>query len=139
MNQPHRTALTLEGTPLEGGAFEILAITAGEANGWQFGAEALRESLPLWDGVECYIDHPAPGQAPSLRDLAGLCAGPVWDEERQGIRLRLTPRGPSGPLLQAVGRELLAGGRQPKVGFSADLLFTANGSRRPGAANLVGP
>jgi len=129
MNQPHRTALTLEGTPLEGGAFEILAITAGEANGWQFGAEALRESLPLWDGVECYIDHPAPGQAPSLRDLAGLCAGPVWDEERQGIRLRLTPRGPSGPLLQAVGRELLAGGRQPKVGFSADLLFTANGSR----------
>ena len=37
--------------------FEVTAITAGVGNGWQFSAEALRQSLDLWEGVEVFIDH----------------------------------------------------------------------------------
>ncbi|MEN4013761.1 MAG: hypothetical protein ROW48_17120 [Bellilinea sp.] len=107
--------------------FEILAITAGEGNGWQFGAEALRESLPLWDGRECYLDHQLEGR--SLRDLAGVVHAPQWDEARQGIRLTLKPFGPGGGLLLALGSAMLAEGVKPQVGFSADLLFTASGKR----------
>lgn len=110
-------------------AFEILAITAGEGNGWLFGAPALRASLALWDGVETFIDHGAANDLPrSVRDLAGLCSQPAWDEAAQGIRLKLTPNGPSGAVLRRLGLEWLTQPEpRPAVGFSADLIFDARG------------
>ncbi len=110
-------------------AFEILAITAGEGNGWCFTAEALRASMPLWDGVETFIDHGVSAALPrSVRDLAGLCSQPAWDETAQGIRLKLTPAGPSAQMLRALGMEWLAQPEpRPAVGFSADLIFDARG------------
>jgi hypothetical protein len=116
------------GTPLPGGEFEILAITAGEGNGWQFGEEALRASLALWEGVETFVDHGGGGAGRSLRDLAGVCHAPRYDEQRRGVLLRLKPGGPAAALLEELGREWLAGaGPRPRVGFSADLLFKATG------------
>lgn len=106
--------------------FEILAITAGKGNGWQFPSAVLQESLALWDGVETFIDHTAEFRLHSLRDLAGVCANPRWDAEAQGIRLTLTPTGPSADLLVETGREWLACPEpRPRLGFSADLFFTA--------------
>lgn len=68
----HRTRLAVGVEPAEGGGFEILAISAGEGNGWQFGADVLQSSLPLWDGVETFIDHtPSAAARRSLRDLPG--------------------------------------------------------------------
>ncbi|GAP12899.1 hypothetical protein LARV_00639 [Longilinea arvoryzae] len=115
----------------QGGGFEILAISAGEGNGWQFGAEALRASLPLWDGVETFIDHtPALSTRRSLRDLAGVCSQARYDESVQGVRLHLQPAGPSAALLEALGREWLqAAEPRPRLGFSADLLFSARGKQ----------
>ena len=52
-----RQRLALEVTSAGNAGFEILAITAGAANGWLFPAEVLRESLALWDGVNCFVDH----------------------------------------------------------------------------------
>jgi hypothetical protein len=49
--------LSASGTVTQAGRFEVLAITAGEGNGWQFSEDVLRESLSLWDGVECFVDH----------------------------------------------------------------------------------
>ena len=37
--------------------YAILAITSGEGNGWQFSADVLQVSLPLWEGVQCFVDH----------------------------------------------------------------------------------
>lgn len=106
--------------------FEILAVTAGEGNGWLFSPHVLRESLPLWDGVECFIDHSLAER--SVRDLAGVFSRPVWDESAPGVRVTLTPGGPGAQLLNDLGKEVL---QQPApkahVGFSADLLFSANG------------
>lgn len=110
----------------QAGEFEILAITAGEGNGWQFSAEVLAASLALWDGCECYVDHAWEGH--SLRDLAGICRDPRFDENQAGIRLRLRPIGPASPLLEALGHELLSTPPpHPAVGFSADLVFEAAG------------
>ena len=106
------------------GEFEILAITAGDGNGWKFTAAALKESVPLWDGVHTFIDHHWIGQ--SVHDLAGMCHAPEWDEEAQGVKLRLKPFGPAAPVLHEIGKQILSQeGNKPSVGFSADLVFTA--------------
>ncbi|HEY3345591.1 MAG TPA: hypothetical protein VGJ97_11725 [Anaerolineaceae bacterium] len=116
------------------GAFEILAITAGEGNGWKFAETVLQESLGLWDGVETFIDHGSlypdghTWAGRSVKDLAGVCSAPAWDASRSGVKLQLKASGPSGPMLEAVAREWLAEtGPKPRLGFSADVLFTAKG------------
>ena len=127
-NQPAgalQARLAVEGAPTSDGGFEILAITAGEGNGWQFTPAALQESLALWDSAECFVDH-AWG-ARSLRDLAGVLSTPQWDAACQGVRCQLRPLGPSGSLLAELGRQVLADSDGVRVGFSADLLFTAQG------------
>jgi hypothetical protein len=107
------------------GEFEILAITAGDGNGWSFSTDALKASLALWDGAQTFIDHHWYGH--SVHDLAGVCYAPKWDEAAQGIKLSLRPIGPSAPVLAELGKQMLAEGEKPKIGFSADLVFTANG------------
>lgn len=107
------------------GEFEIIAISAGEGNGWRFSEECLQASLPLWERVECFVDHAWSGH--SLRDLGGVCHSPVWDAERRGIRLRLKALGPSALILTELGRQMIAEVVKPKVGFSADVVFTARG------------
>lgn len=113
----------------EQAGFEIVAITSGKGNGWQFPAEALQASLAIWDGVESYIDHAQqPGWNRSVRDLAGICQSPQWDENRQGIKLLLHPSGPGAELMNRLGTEWLAGfNARSDMGFSADISFAANG------------
>ena len=123
----HRAVMSLgslEGT--SGAGFEIMAITAGKGNGWIFGAKVLQASVPLWDRTECFIDHRL--TARSVKDLAGVLSGPAWSEEKQGIRAQLRTVGPSGAVLQELGKVVLSGEiPAPAVGFSADIIFTANG------------
>ncbi len=96
------------------------------------------QSLPLWDGVECFVDHAgkdSPLAGRSVRDLGGVCSSPGWDDIRQGIRLALTPIGPAADVIRAVGQEMLtrAATINPRVGFSADLLLrAAHGTNRQG-------
>lgn len=106
---------------------EITAITAGNGNGWQFSAEVLQASLALWEGVECFVDHAWPPR--SIRDLAGVCAHPRWDDALQGIRLTVTPCGPSATVLQDLAQVQNEIPSQPRVGFSADLVFSASGDQ----------
>ena len=110
------------------GEFEVMAITAGDGNGWNFGANVLRESLALWDGVDCFMDHALENH--SVRDLAGVCYDPGWDVAGEGVRLKLRAVGPSGGLLTELGRAMLSvEGPKPDVGFSADVIFTADGQK----------
>ncbi len=118
-----RQRLALEVSPIDSGRFEILAITAGAANGWEFPAQVLRESLGLWDGVNCFVDHSL--KARSVRDIAGVLRKPVWDESSQGVRAELSAFGPSAEVLKNIGRQVLEESDEAavKVGFSADVLF----------------
>jgi hypothetical protein len=126
-----RARLAMSANVNASGEFEVLAISAGEGNGWQFSPESLRGSLPLWEGVETFVDHtPEPRLGHSLRDLAGICREPRYDEERKGVVVRLRPSGPSAALLQELGRQWLEEpAPRPRVGFSADLVFTAKEKR----------
>ena len=132
--QELRAHLAGFGFPTQRGKFEITAITAGEGNGWLFSEAALQESLPLWDGVACFVDHGGwMDWTRSVRDLCGTCKDPRWDPETNGIVMTLETMGPSGPLVDELGREILEDGRSaaaplPTVGFSADVVFTAKGS-----------
>ena len=122
----HRLKFDIVGTPTPFGTFEVLAITAGEGNGWKFSADTLKRSLALWENAECFIDHSFWGH--SIRDLAGVFSAPTWDDDTQGIQLSLKPVGPSAPLLVEIGRQILGEkDLHPRVGFSADLTFTSKG------------
>ena len=129
MKEEFSVRLSAAGEVNPAGRFEVLAITEGEGNGWQFSAEVLRESLALWDGVECFVDHSLYSR--SVRDLAGVFQSPAWDEEKRGVKVTLSASGPSGDLVRELGRQVLAeGGAKPRVGFSADLFFTADPPQR---------
>jgi hypothetical protein len=122
----------MEGTPDAGGnGFEIVCMTAGTGNGWEFSADVLRAAVPLFDGVQCFVDHlPMDSQdGHSVRDVAGLLSNPSFDEGLQGVVCKLTPFGPSAELLKATLAEILAvEGTDTKIGFSADLAFNCEGS-----------
>ncbi len=122
-----RQRVALQGEVNPAGEFEIACITAGNGNGWEFGGRVLQESLALWDGVECYIDHDWSGH--SLKDLAGVVHAPAWDDQLAGITARLRPVGPKKELVKELGQAMLGGEPRPKVGFSADVLFTAQGRK----------
>ena len=121
----HQASFTATAQPTQPGRFEILCITTGNGNGWKFSEEVLQSSLPLWEGAHCFIDHAWFSR--SVRDLAGQISDPAWDQDTQGIKATLKPFGPGGELLSAFGREVLQEEPAPNVGFSADVLFTANG------------
>ena len=132
--QTVRMTLDTAGLPLpvdSGEGFLILAITAGNGNGWNFTPDVLQRSLALWDGIDCFVDHAPPAvtlPGRSVRDLGGVCSSPEWDELKQGIRLKLTPAGPSAEVIRSLGQEMLEHpGAVPRVGFSADLLLRAAG------------
>jgi hypothetical protein len=119
------------------GSFLILAITAGAGNGWNFTPDVLRKSMPLWDGVECFVDHLSRENNAvnrSVRDLGGVCSAPSWDEPARGILLELTPIGPAADILRSTGQQMLnrPAAAAPRVGFSADLIL------RPKAENTTG-
>jgi hypothetical protein len=112
--------------PQQNPRYRILAINSGEGNGWQFSAEVLQASLRLWEGVHCFVDHHL--MQPSIRNLAGVCRQPQWNESQQGIVLQLEPLGPSAGLLKEVAGEVLQAGQNNRgIGFSADVLFQAEG------------
>lgn len=110
------------------GAYKVLFIHAGEANGWSFSAQVLRESAPLWDNASVFVDHAPLGR--SVRDLAGVLGRAQWDEALGGLTAELTPTGPSREILGEAARAMLGDGPTPDIGFSADVIFTADADRR---------
>jgi hypothetical protein len=108
------------------GDFEVIGITAGLANGWNFSADVLRTSVPLWEHLDCFVNHS--WWMRDLRDLGGSYYNAQWDETAQGVTLSLRPLGPSGPIVTQLGQEMLAEGEpKPDVGFSVDVYFTSSG------------
>ena len=125
-----RVTLSATGIVNPQGKFEVLAMTAGEGHGWVFGEAVLQDSLDIWDGVECFVEHAGWFGGRKLKDLGGVCRKPFWSEEDKGIRLELKTMGPSGDIVAELGRQILAEEEpKPKVGFSADVLFKAKGRK----------
>lgn len=127
--QGERMRLTATAQPNAQGIFEVHLITEGQANGWNFSSKVLKDSVKLWDGCECFVDHMGffdSGQ--SVRNLCGVFYDISFDEDAKGIRGKLKTLGPSGPLAAELGKEWLSEAEpRPSVGFSADIGFKASG------------
>jgi len=107
-----------------GGEYEIIAISAGKGNGYNFPAATLKTAVQMWSRVPCYIDHEATPDKKrhSARDLAGLIHSPQWSEAEQGIQARLKPTGPSADALRKLADAALEDPDLP-IGFSADIFI----------------
>jgi hypothetical protein len=126
-----RVILAGEGAPGADGLFDVALISAGESidGRFSFDRAVLSDSLPLWDRVECFVDHDR-GNHRSVRDLGGVFHSPRFDEVTGAVMATLKVGGPAGPLVAALGREMLADGDvKPRVGFSADVGITTDGKR----------
>jgi hypothetical protein len=126
------TTLQASGEVQENGRFVVDAITAGKGNDWEFSPECLRASLDLWNGSEVFVDHSGFFfRGRSVRDLGGVLSNPRWNNDINGIRCDLDAMGPSAELIETLGQEMLkdTGRNKPRIGFSADVIFTAAGRK----------
>ena len=100
----------MQASPTETG-FDILPINAGEAKGMasRFSAAVLKASLPMWDGLPCFLDHDYTGNQ-SVKNLAGALHSPTWNEQEQGIQAKLLPGGPGAEICR---RLRLAAAQRP--------------------------
>ncbi len=104
--------------------FQILFIQAAQANGWTFSQAVLEESAALWNECSVFVDHAMWGR--SVRDLGGVLSNAAWSDEHNGLTAMLTPAGPSKEIVLEAARVMMSDGAHPDIGFSADLLFTAD-------------
>lgn len=121
--------------------YEIAFILEGKANGWTFPATVLQASAPLWENCRVMIDHSLWQR--SFRDLGGVLQNIAWSSGHNGLTAHLIPVGPSGQIVVEAARFMLEPGPKPDLGFSADLIFTADPSNtvqrivRPLSVDLV--
>ena len=108
----------------KGGEYEIIAISAGMGNGYNFPPSTLKAAVSMWSRVPCYIDHEATPDKKrhSARDLAGLIHSPFWNAAENGIGARLKPTGPSAEALRKLADAALEDPDLP-IGFSADIFI----------------
>ena len=95
-----------------------------KANGWTFSQAVLEESAALWNECSVFVDHAMWGS--SVRDLGGVLSNAAWSDEHNGLTAMLTPAGPSKEIVFEAARVMMSDGAHPDIGFSADLLFTAD-------------
>ena len=124
MSEQAKIRLQLE---TKGKGFSVLAITAGNGNGWEFPADVLEASVSLWEGAKSFIDHDWYNR--SVRDLCAVLINPFWDEEASGVRADFIPFGPGKDIAAALAQDVidnpeLADG----IGLSADITFKATGN-----------
>lgn len=109
-------------------AVEVTIIRPGlSANGHEYPENVLMASVPMWEGVAAFCDHPswidqtrAGGR--SVRDLVGVYSEPRWEN---GVRAKLRFNGQGGWLYDLVCeaiRDREAGKVVAPIGISADML-----------------
>lgn len=124
------------------GRYQILFMTEGKGNGLTFSREVLTESVPLWEGAACFVDHSFWGM-PSVRDLGGVISNAAFSEELGGLTAELTPAGPSKEIILEAAEITMREGPTPNLGFSVDVALTADAAGnvtrilRPYSVDLV--
>lgn len=122
--------LTMEANAQVGadGKFYVIMIDEGEGNGYKFTEEVLKESVNIFEGVECFIDHSLWGH--SVRDLGGVFSEAAWDEQERGIGAQLRSTGPSAPIVAEMGAEMISDNDvKPAIGFSVDIMIKVGKDR----------
>lgn len=127
--------ISLAAHPIDPNRAAILkAGTSG--TGLVFPASLLEASAHLFEGAPCYIDHPGPADwgrpgSRSVRDLAATIRDVRYDRQLQALIGRLSWYANAAWLRELASRaaEPSLDGHQPKLGLSADLWITREGSQ----------
>ncbi|MGH2541765.1 MAG: hypothetical protein ACRDIB_03150, partial [Ardenticatenaceae bacterium] len=125
--------------PETAAAYEIVIITPGAGNGYEWPAEVLAGGAPLFESATSFTNHERedvranrPGGR-ALDDICGVVYDARWDATRQAILATWRASGPRGPWTASMIEQLLqdreAGLPVPDVGISADLTFTHRNQR----------
>lgn len=110
--------------------YEVLAITAGKANGYEYSAAIIEAAAKLFDGVTVLVDHPQLNEMwsrtgnRSIRNVLGTLEGAYFAQESAGINcvLRVGAGPNAGWFVPMVDDYLAAaerGEQLPAVGLSA--------------------
>ena len=110
--------------------YEVLAITAGKANGYEYSGPVIEAAAALFDGVTVLVDHPQLGEMwsatgnRSIRNVLGILEGAYFSEESQGINCVLrVSEGPNAgwfvPMVDDYLGSVERGEPVPDVGLSA--------------------
>lgn len=132
-----RVSLDLTASPLADPAdsYSVTAITAGQANNYNWSPQVLTASVQagLWDHVSVFINH-ANGPDTTrvvtrdLLDLAGIFHSPRFENDSiVGTLLAVGPRRPDLITLAETYLNSHAAGITPNIGLSADLYCTHDG------------
>ncbi len=108
----------------DAGKYLVLFIQAAEANGFTFSRQVIEDSAPLWENANVFVDHSFWGR--SVRDLGGVLSKVHFDDLENGLTAELTPCGPSAEIVHEAARIMLGTPPLPDLGFSADLIFSAD-------------
>jgi hypothetical protein len=109
---------------------EVTIIKPGEAKAVVNGSpvtyseEALRRSLPMWEGAACFCDH----FNKSVRNIAGVFFAP-WYEDGVKAKLRFIDI-PLYHMVTRIVREREAGLAVPDVGLSADIAIRGDATEK---------
>ena len=109
---------------------EVTIIKPGEAKAVVNGSpvtyseEALRRSLPMWEGAACFCDH----FNKSVRNIAGVFFAP-WYEDGVKAKLRFIDT-PLYHMVTRIVKEREAGLAVPDVGLSADIAIRGDATEK---------
>ena len=130
-----------KGEEAKGNAWDVLLIKAGTSgNARHYPAAMLEASVPLFEGVKAYADHPSKEEARnrperSIRDVVGWFEGVRWDAEEQGIRgtFRITE---AADWLRQTLKSAWDAGKTDLLGFSINALGRV-GAKRSDNSTLI--
>ena len=130
-----------KGEEAKGNAWDVLLIKAGTSgNARHYPAAMLEASVPLFEGVKAYADHPSKEETRnrperSIRDVVGWFEGVRWDSEEQGIRgtFRITE---AADWLRQTLKSAWDAGKTDLLGFSINALGRV-GAKRSDNSTLI--
>jgi hypothetical protein len=132
----------LEATSAKGNAWDVLLIKAGTSgNRRHYPAKMLEASVPLFEGVKAYADHPSREEVRSrpersIRDVVGWFEGVRWDAAEQGIRgtFRVLE---SADWLRTALKSAWDQGKKDLLGFSINAMGTVGKARHADGSDLI--
>lgn len=130
-----------KGDEATGSAWDVLLIKAGTSgNGRHYPAAMLEASVPLFEGVKAFADHPSTDERRtrperSIRDVVGWFESVRWDAEEQGVRgtFRILP---SADWLRESLKGAWDAGKPDLLGFSINALGRV-GAKRADKSTLI--
>lgn len=125
-----------------GRAWDTLLIKAGTSgNKRHYSARMLEASVPLFEGIQAFADHPSKDEARSrpersVRDIVGWFEEARWDSGEQGIRATFRILPSAGWLREAL-KGAWDAGKRDLMGFSINALGRVSAKTHADGSQII--